>query len=203
MKPLKEIIEDFWSYLKENNLEIYNEFSLQFELGIFLREELSKEGYKVQFERNVTFFDIQKSETTKHEIDIVIFNGDSPKNCTEKYAIELKYPRNGQYPEQMYKFVEDIVFMEELKARGFKTYVMTVVDDSKFYDGNFENNNAIYKFFRCSQNNEISGEIKKPTGKGKDKVFLKTNSKYNIEWKDVNSDGGTPLKYYLLEIKDK
>lgn len=200
----EEKIEEFWKYLKEDNIEIYNEFSLQFELGIFLRKILSEDGYKVQFERNVTFFDIKKTETTKHEMDIVVFNGDSPKNCTEKYAIELKYPRNGQYPEQMYNFVKDIVFMEELKAQGFDdTYVITVVDDSKFYNGKCEKNDEIYKLFRCSQNHEISGEIKKPTGKGKEKVSLKIKGTYKVAWKDigVKSDRGNPLKYYLLKIK--
>lgn len=34
------------------NIDLYNEFSLQHELGIFLREALTP--YKVQFERNVS-----------------------------------------------------------------------------------------------------------------------------------------------------
>lgn len=50
------------------------------------------------------FFDI--TGTTKHEIDIVVYND------KEKYAIELKYPVNGQYPEQMYSFVKDVLFTE-------------------------------------------------------------------------------------------
>ena len=71
------------------HIEIYNGFSLQNELGIFLRDQLP--GYKVQFERNTKFFEI--SGETKHEIDIVVFNDE------ERYAIELKYSVNGQYLE--------------------------------------------------------------------------------------------------------
>lgn len=40
-------------------------------------------------------------------------------NNSEHYAIELKYPLNGQYPEQMFSFVKDIKFMEEMKELGF------------------------------------------------------------------------------------
>ena len=55
---------------------------------------------------------------------------------SEKYAIELKYPRNGQYPEQMYSFVKDIIFMEQLKTEGFDaTFSMVLVDDKLFYEG--------------------------------------------------------------------
>jgi len=51
--------------VEEGSVDIYNEFSLQHELGIFLREELS--DYKVQFERNTKFFGIYG--TIKHEIE--------------------------------------------------------------------------------------------------------------------------------------
>lgn len=56
-----------------------------------------------------------QSSTIIKEIDISIFTEDH----TEKYAIELKCPLNGQYPEQMYSFVKDIKFMEQLKDLGF------------------------------------------------------------------------------------
>lgn len=61
---IKELIEDFLherdeDYLKKNPYSrmdpefIYNEFSLQFELGFYLREKLKSDGYKVYFEKNV------------------------------------------------------------------------------------------------------------------------------------------------------
>lgn len=82
---------------------------MQLELGIFLRTRGERSGYTIQFERNVPLFSI--TGTIKHEIDVVIFNLDK----TEKFAIELKFPKNDQYPEQMYSFIKDIVFMEQLK----------------------------------------------------------------------------------------
>ena len=181
---LKSLIVDFLDLVDKGEVEIYNEFSLQHELGIFLREKL--EGYKVEFERNANnYFKIPN--TTKHEIDIVVYND----NQTEKYAIELKYPRNRQYPEQMFSFVKDIKFMEELKEAGFEeTYCLTIVEQKQkgFYSGNKE---RIYEYFRGSK--LINGEIRKPTGK-KDEL-LDIKGKYSIEWKDCND-----LKFYIVEL---
>ena len=53
---LEKLIIDFLYLQKNENFEnIYNEFSLQHELGIFLRKRLSN-LYKVEFERNASFF---------------------------------------------------------------------------------------------------------------------------------------------------
>lgn len=102
---MKKAILAFLKQVENGSIEIYNEFSLQHELGIFLRNHFP--NYRIQFERNTKFFGIET--TTKHEIDIVIYNE------YEKMAIELKFPLNGQYPEQMFSFIKDICFMEELK----------------------------------------------------------------------------------------
>ncbi len=180
---LKKLIESFWKYYKENSIEIYNEFSLQHELGIFLRNKLP--NYKVQFERNINYF-YNHENTIKKEMDIVIFSQD----YKEKYAIELKYPKNGQYPEQMFSFIKDIKFMEQLKELGFnRTYVMTVVDDHNFYSGQYGDN--IYKFFRG--NETIHGIISKPTGSKDEKIEI--NGEYIIYWSGIDN-----YKYYLVEI---
>ncbi len=177
---LEQLIKKFMAFVATGEIEVYNEFSLQHEMGIFLRTKLS--GYKVQFERNAKFFDIMG--TVKHEIDIVIYNEH------EKYAIELKYPLNGQYPEEMFSFVKDIKFMEELKEAGFdSTYCLTLVQDKNFYSGSKQD--GIYAYFRGGE--PVQGEIKKPTGKKDDKVSL--SGKYNICW--MNCAG---KKYYLLEL---
>lgn len=44
---LKKLVADFFIYVEKENIETYNEFSFQHELGIFLREELV--DYKVQW----------------------------------------------------------------------------------------------------------------------------------------------------------
>lgn len=177
---IESLLKQFLLLVQDNRVEIYNEFSLQHELGIFLRERA--EGYKVQFERNTKFFGIKG--TVKHEIDIVIYND------TEKYAIELKYPLNGQHPEQMFSFVKDIRFMEELKESGFDgTYCLTIVEDSKFYAG--DKKDGIYTYFRSDT--PIHGKITKPTGKKDDEVTV--NGCYITTWKPCGDK-----MYYLIKL---
>ena len=178
---IEKLLDEFMSCVESGDIEIYNEFSLQHELGLFLRERV--DGYKVQFERNTRYFDI--SDTIKHEIDIVVYNAD------KKYAIELKFPVNGQYPEQMYSFVKDICFMEQLKQAGFNnTYCLTAVVDSKFYAG--KKTDGIYSFFRG--NAPLSGVISKPTGQREESVRL--DGKYCIKWNTENKK----YVYYVVSI---
>ena len=179
---IKKLIHQFINKVEKNQVEIYNEFSLQHELGIFLREQLK--DYKVQFERNTKSFNI--SNTIKHEIDIVVHNDN------EKYAIELKYPNNGQYPEQMYSFVKDINFMEQLKSYGFNgAYCLTMVKDKNFYSGNKKD--GIYSYFRGSS--MLSGTIKKPTGKIAESIQLKNS--YQINWEALSKE----LNYYIIDAR--
>lgn len=183
---LRQLVEDFFLCVQSNNIEIYNEFSLQHELGIFLREKL--QGYRIQFERNISYF-TPDNKTIKKEIDIVIFNEDK----SEKYAIELKCPLNGQYPEQMYSFVKDIKFMEQLKERGFtKACCVTLVSDKPFYQG--KKNEGIYKFFR--EEYSVYGRIFKPTGIGKNKDSITLSGRYDFIWQALSKD----RKYYIIEI---
>lgn len=177
---LESLLEEFMKQVLDGSIEVYNEFSLQHEIGIFLREKLPE--YKVQFERNTKFFGI--TGTVKHEIDIVIYND------YEKHAIELKYPVNGQYPEQMYAFVKDIKFMEELKAAGFdSTYCLTLVQDKNFYSG--KKMDGIYSYFRA--NTSITGTIVKPTGEKHESLTV--NGSYTLRWK-----GEEQKKYYILSL---
>ncbi|MEJ9221544.1 hypothetical protein P4H46_25520 [Paenibacillus glucanolyticus] len=175
-------LEQFFEYITAQNIEVYNEFSLQHELGIFLRTTLPQ--YKIQFERNVSYFGI--SETVKKEIDISIV-GDK-----DRYAVELKYPTNGQYPEQLYSFVKDIKFMEQLKEQGFsKTFSVALVGDRPFYEG--RDNSGIYDFFRESR--IVRGRIYKPTGQLKNSGFIEIAGEYPISWRLLGD-----RRYFIVEI---
>ena len=136
----KQVLEDFISYWRNNQdvVKIYNEFSFQFELGIYLRSK----GYKVEFEKNVE--DViknykntvisKKINEAKKEIDLVIYN-----NNEEKFAIELKYPRNGAYPETFKMFKKDKEFIDELcnskywAGEEFKDGWSFILADNKNY----------------------------------------------------------------------
>lgn len=180
---IKQLLFDFMRLVTTGQIEVYNEFSLQHELGVFLRNILP--GYKVQFERNTKFFGIQG--TIKHEIDIVIYNEE------EKHAVELKYPVNGQYPEQMFSFIKDICFMEQLKINGFDSaYCLTLVKDKNFYTG--AKIDSIYAFFRDSKS--VHGDIVKPTGKKDEKIHL--IQEYTINWNHEESNH----HFYVVEIPE-
>ena len=184
-ETFNNLIKQFIDQIRNGDIDLYNEFSLQHELGIHLRENLP---YKIQFERNVSYFEWEKSNFIKKEIDISIFKDiKSPQ-----IAIELKYPRNGQYPEQMYSFCKDIMFIEQLiKNAGFKnTYLIILVDDKLFYEG--KKTDGIYKYFRSTE--KITGKIKKTTGKSsKDKIVI--NGEYSINWKPIKEN----LKFAIIE----
>jgi hypothetical protein len=199
---LDELLKKFMEKIANGEVEVYNEFSLQHELGIFLRENLP--DYKIQFERNAKFFGIE--DTIKHEMDIVIYK-DKETN-TEKYAIELKYPLNGQYPEQMFSFIKDIKFMEEIMKNGAKvgfktTYCLTLVKDKNFYSG--KKLNDIYAYFRGENPIPVQGKIQKPTGNNEERITINKNRKYAIHWLPCHKEGEGDeetknRKYYIVKI---
>jgi len=131
--------------------------------------------YKIRPEKNISYFSLDKSLFEKKEIDLcVIGNG-------TRSAIEMKYPTNGQYPEQMFKFAQDIRFLEQLKAKGFADNLfLTFAKDSNFWVSS-HGEGPIYHPFRGGET--LSGKIVKPTGK-KDKEFTLEGS-YPINWKEI------------------
>jgi hypothetical protein len=148
---LKQLILDFIESLKTAEIEVYNEFSLQHELGIFLRDRLPEK--KVEFERNVSHFGISKEGLHKKEIDLSISDRNSKKQVC---AIELKYPRNGRVPESMFDICKDIAFVEQLNQNGFSTgFVLALCEDSKFFSGKIAS--PIYEYFRS--NKPLKGEV--------------------------------------------
>lgn len=178
-------IADFMSAVGAGTIEIYNEFSLQHELGLYLRSHL--ENCKVQFERNVSHFGGAKGTFEKKEIDIAVTSNDSKIFLS---ALELKYPRNGQVPESMFHFCKDIAFLEQLVTSGFQSaYFIAVADDPLFYAGSAE---GIYGLFRSGR--PITGKIGKPTG-AKDKEVTICGS-YTASWAPISGKA----RYCLVQI---
>lgn len=185
MNMLSTLIAPFFSAVANGTIDVYNEFSLQHELGIFLRGNTLQ--LKIQFERNVSFFFANNAGFTKREIDISAFSSITKELS---FAIELKYPRNGQYPEQMFKFCKDIAFIEELVAAGFPRAAFVVfAEDPLFYRGSTDD---IYGFFRGER--PIHGVIQKPTGKKDDQVSI--TGSYHIKWNTISG----PLKFAIVEV---
>jgi len=182
----KEVISSLMEAIASETIEIYNEFSLQHELGILLRSKLPP-SWKVQFERNISYFEIPPTSCLKREIDIVVF--DPTKE--NKYAFELKFPSNGQYPEQMFKCCQDISFLEQLVQNGFsRGYFLILADDYNFYSGN--NPSPIYSYFRATK--VLHGSIQKPTGDRNTSCLITGN--YKIMWTSLT----LKYKFALVEV---
>jgi len=174
MIDIAAAVQRFFDRVADGSAEIYNEPSLQHELGVFLRVEAAQ-PLKVQFERPVGYFGLSKSTFVKNEIDLALFTADK----SERAAIEVKFPRNGQYPEQMFSFCKDIAFVEQLVSAGFITGVFVVaVDDPRFYSGS---QTGIYAPFRGGA--PLHGRINKPTGKKDETVEIVGSCR--IRWYDA------------------
>ncbi|MHA1280276.1 MAG: hypothetical protein ACTSQ8_24140 [Candidatus Helarchaeota archaeon] len=186
MKEIQDAIELFINMVRSGEIEVYNEISVQHEIGIILRSLLPKK-FKIQFERPLEYFELSKRNFIKREIDITIFSHD----LRTKIAIEMKFPRSGQYPEQMFSSCKDVLFLEQLCKMGFVTgYFLMLADDPLFYGGNKVD--GIYSFFRGRV--PIHGSISKPTGI-KNEVLNIVGS-YPVLWKSIIGK----LKYFSLPI---
>jgi hypothetical protein len=180
------LIHKFIGEISKNKIEIYNEASVQYELAIYLKEFL-KNVYKIQLERNISFFQLSKRDFIKKEMDIAIYKED----FSERYAIEIKFPTQGQFPEQMFAICKDIRFLEDVKNSGFnKCYSLNIVNSKLFYCS--KGGTPIYEMFRV--NKKISGVIKKPTGNEYAEIYIQ--GEYKIKWYDIDDIH----KYFLITI---
>jgi hypothetical protein len=191
---------------------------LQYELGIYLRRELNKgnkEQYHIYFEKNTKMFldnpvsKDGKDDETKHEVDLIIIKKEKDK-ITEKYAIELKFPINGQYPEQMKKFIADINFMKRLydawdkeKAGKINTYCLTLVNDNLFYEATKRSSKKdLYKLFRGKEITDDTPEITAQERIIKDdKNKAKVTLNNAIQWNSLSTQNDkNDIWYYLINI---
>ena len=184
-KNMKQIVQNFASKVAEGRIEIYNEFSLQHEFGIHLRSKFP--SMKVQFERHASFFFSQANlKFIKKEIDITIFSTD--KSQIEA-VFELKFPRNGQYPEQMFSFCKDICFVEQLKKQDLgqliSSFLLTI--DSSMKDILTVSTGSFVVEKSCM------GMFKSQPAKKNESLTI--NGRYSITWHPA----GKGMKYALVE----
>jgi len=171
--------------------DYYIEATFQFKLLMRLTSHFSEN--QILPERNIAYYSLPKKNFIKKEIDIVI----EANKAAPFAAIELKMPMNGQIPEQMFKCVEDIRFLEQLKQtkRFTRLYMLAVTNDAGFWDGVPRTKGTdIYAYFRA--NKVLTGCVKKPTGDESKKIAYTLEGSYNIHWKGLC--GG--FRYFILEV---
>jgi hypothetical protein len=150
-------------------------------------------------ERSTEKYTSNIKDLKKRRIDIVLEDA----NKQSLTAIELKMPMNGQAPLQMFSFVKDIYFLEQLKRATLNSskkfdscFFIAITNDVKFWEGD-ENDDPIYSFFRG--NKKLKGTINCPVGKDKKIINIPLHSAYDILWQDITKAAG--FKYLILEIK--
>lgn len=193
---MNNLIEKFRDYCENRSWKFDNhssEFTFQFRLCRFI--EIQEPKNKIELESNINRYNI--FNLIKKEIDIDILTS---KN--EKIALEIKYLRDkGSYNIGMYKFCEDIKFVEELIENGFDggyAILFTTIQDiytepkRKLNPKNKENL-ILYESFR--KKFKISNEISIKTGKMNTSLTLKGS--YKLEWHDFNKD----IKACLIKIE--
>jgi len=188
---IMHLVKEFAEKVHSDGIDLYNEASVQYELAIFLRQKIGT-GYTVQLERNIDFFGLDKRNFLKKEMDIIIFSLDG----SEKHCIELKYPTNGQYPEQMFSACKDVFFLEQLVSRGGfgVSFFVMFAEDPLFYTTK-RAKSGIYEKFRGKK--VLEGEIEKPTGTDKQTIDLKGS--YSFSWEEILVNE-KKLKYFLVQV---
>lgn len=234
IKLISETIDKFFNDLKAESIKVDedfdNEFGMQFELGIRLRNALAQngfaaQGYKVYFEKNIKNICRKNkctynNHTLKKEIDLLIAKT-SLGQLEDLYAIELKFPRNGQYPKQMYEFVKDLAFIAQLKEPQLKEqynfkgcWSIVLVDDDKFYKSPKPGTiKGIYAHFRTFDNNgniikpqqienRIDNPIKYDPAKKNCLPFIDIPAGYEqtVQWKSINQINKKDLYYYIVQV---
>lgn len=180
------MLRDFTGQISAGKIEVYNEASIQYELAILLRQKLGGDC-RVQLERNIDFFALNKKDFLKKEMDIAVYK----PNKEEKHCIELKFPTQGQYPEQMFSACKDVAFLEQLVLVGFdECYFVMFANDPLFYVD--KGDSGIYLTFR--RDKLIRDTIRKPTGDKKETLSVK--GKYPIIWKDIVDS----LRYFVVRV---
>lgn len=222
---INNTIDSFFDDLKNKTINVDedfdNEFGMQFELGTRLRKaieqsEFAKQGYKVFFEKNIKNICRKNkwkynNDTLKKEIDLLIAKTSS-EQLEELYAIELKFPRKGQYPAQMYEFVKDLAFIAQLKGQyNFKgCWSVVMVDDDKFYKSPKSGNiNGIYAYFRTFDTNgniikpqQIKNKIDNPIKYNSTKkahissINIPAGYAQTVQWNSINQK----LYYYTIPV---
>lgn len=186
LNRIKGLVQRFFAETASPADILYNEASLQHELALFLRPRLV-DGERLYIERPAATFRKSNAKLVKKEIDLAI----TDETGKSVVAIELKCPRQGQHPEQMFKACQDIEFLEQLVAIGFSGGLFLMhVRDRPFYESG--SRDGIYAHFRSSA--PLGGTIQKPTG-ARDLV-AQLRGTYTVGWRSDRGDG----KYWLQSV---
>lgn len=170
-----------------------SEFTLQFRICRFLQSMDS--NLIIELESNINRHSLK--DLTKKEIDI-----EYQKNKNRYSCIELKYIRDlGSYNIGMFRFYEDIKFVEELIDSGkfqngycvlFTSIKELYTSPNRKLNPKNKENLILYESFRIDK--QLSGTVSLKTGTLDNTISI--NGKYNLDWLDFDIG----VKSCIIEI---
>ena len=184
---MERFISDFKKYSTDRNWKYgkyTSEFTFQFRIARFL--ESINSDYLIELESNIERYGYKGLIKKEIDIDIVL-------SKTKRIAIELKYVRDkGSYNIGMYKYCEDIKFLEELTSENFHTgYAIIFTNIKELYTPK-ENlnpkNKENFDLYNCFRNKKkLKGLLNIKTGKMNES--LKLRNQYNLIWEEFTEEG--------------
>ena len=202
---LKKVKKFFEEVIKNENIKLYNEAGLQYELALYLRKELI--GATILLEYPVTSkFTAEldsdyekKTKFVKKEIDLFIEHGG------ERVVIELKFPRsNAGFPGVIYNAAKDVKFGDQIMKSGRANSFITIFITDHKSVGN-GNTNHIYELFNsnypkaCIKSIEIDDTYPKFMQDRKEGRYkpIELEKEFDIKWKNLDHDEGA-FQYYII-----
>lgn len=184
-------INKFFELIDKGEIEVYNEASVQFELGWYLKKKFPNS--KISLERNISHLKFDKSEFEKSETDILFTDTLNHSHS----IIELKAPINQDQvrPVTVFEWIRDLKFLEELTKKGISCFSIFITDNNGYLKSNRKTGKLLTDF----RNKKIYGEYQKhvKSSKKNKKIFI--NNTYQFEWKDI----GKGLFYFIAEPEPK
>jgi hypothetical protein len=201
---LKMVKQFFEEVIKNENIKLYNEAGLQYELALYLGtdEDLCSE-IEIFLEYPVTKLKPRAPDFDfiKKEIDIFI------KHKDERVVIELKFPRsNAGFPGVIYNAVKDVRFGEQIIDKGKADRFITIFITDHKSVGN-GNTNHIYELFNsnypkaCIKSIKIDDTypkfMKDHNHEGGRYESIELDKKYCFEWTKVTHNEEV-FQYYII-----
>ena len=182
-------IHKFFELIDKGEIEVYNEASVQFELGWYLKKKFP--SAKISLERNISHLKFNKSEFEKSETDILFTDTLNHSHS----IIELKAPINQDQvrPVTVFEWIKDLKFLEQLTKKGISCYSIFITDNKGYLDSNRKTGRLLKDF----RNKNISGEYQKHLKSSEKNEIIFINNTYQFEWKAI----GKGLFYFIAEPK--
>jgi len=194
---MKDKIECFFNAIKQKPIELYSESGLQHELAIFLRNNYPDLTVRLEYPTSRIYNPLPKF--IKREIDIYVTMQSG--NNYKRFAIELKMPKKDSgIPNEMYRSVEDVKFLEQLKQNHFDGCYAILITNNQAFGDSKRANSGIYQLFNGYQVNIQSIDLSQLPDFLHHNGQIALTRNYEAIWNVYSDAHFTNWKYYLLEL---